>query len=320
MIEFELLGKKYNAIDNCELSIYLNESCNADCCFCIAQMRYEDRAKAFKKSIIRSDAVYFEQLDKILSLIPQFIKSVTITGGEPCLNPRLPIVVAKMKEHGFTRICVTTNGSFLLRKEGNSNLLSVLIENGLTNLVLSRSSENEEINQKIMRFQYEACSNEDIREIIRISSSHGVNLRISGIFLKNGVNDLETLFSYVSHYSKMGCSDFRFRELMDNNESNMCNMEKIEFCAKERVLIHELIASALKDKRFFLKKKIEGKSFFNNYVFDIEGATLVLQEEDSEYVNDQRNNHNCIYGLVVHPNGDLSSSWADGDNVLLKYE
>ena len=319
IVEFDFFNKKYSAIDNCELSVYLNENCNADCNFCIAQLRYKDRKNAFQKAVIKKDDDYFDQLNTILQNIPSFITSATITGGEPCLSSRLAKVVLMLRTHGFKRICLTTNGSFLLRRVNgtNTNLLSLLIDNGLTNLVLSRASHDEAINQSIMNFQYEPCTNGDIAKIVEIASARKINLRISGIFLKCGVCDLDSLYSFVTFYNKIGCRDFRFRELMDSNEVYMCNEEKINFCEKQRIDISQIVKMVEGDARFKLKQIIGGKSFFNNFIYSVSDSTLILQQEDLSYVTSQRANTGCIYGLVVHPNGDLASSWADGQNVML---
>lgn len=57
--QFDMPKKVYG---NCNLSIFVDDYCNADCKFCVAQLRYENKSKIYKKEKIEDDDEYFRRL------------------------------------------------------------------------------------------------------------------------------------------------------------------------------------------------------------------------------------------------------------------
>lgn len=69
-------------------SIYTNY-CNANCSFCVAQLRFENQGQLYKKGRIQSDQEYFKRLSQILEYLRPLNSSISITGGEPTKSRRL---------------------------------------------------------------------------------------------------------------------------------------------------------------------------------------------------------------------------------------
>ena len=90
--DYSLMPFNFNGIDkqiysNVNLSIFVDDYCNADCKFCVAQLRFENRNQTFKKDKIKNDAEYFKRIDEILE------------NNSPTENPVLPLHIAtKQKE------------------------------------------------------------------------------------------------------------------------------------------------------------------------------------------------------------------------------
>lgn len=51
--DFDFDGKRRKVYSNVNLSIFTDDYCNANCKFCVAQLRFENKGKMYKKSPIR---------------------------------------------------------------------------------------------------------------------------------------------------------------------------------------------------------------------------------------------------------------------------
>ena len=82
--------------------------CNKNCTFCGS------------KDIINSQDISYEQLNIIVQeiILQKDLEFLTITGGEPALNPLLPQVVETInKERPDIKVRILTNGLFLTKEE-----------------------------------------------------------------------------------------------------------------------------------------------------------------------------------------------------------
>ena len=61
--DFDFDGKRRKVYSNVNLSIFTDDYCNANCKFCVAQLRFENKGKMYKKSRIASDDEYFSVED-----------------------------------------------------------------------------------------------------------------------------------------------------------------------------------------------------------------------------------------------------------------
>ena len=115
-LSFELFGKPVRVYANANLSIYSAQACNAKCAFCVEELRPASRGTelALQKTVERDDDVYFQNMNMVLRALKPLNPSVSVTGGEPSKDARLPGILRTLAEHGARKRTMTTNGSGLL--------------------------------------------------------------------------------------------------------------------------------------------------------------------------------------------------------------
>lgn len=320
LIDFEFNGKKRKVYNNCNLSIFVDDYCNADCKFCVAQLRYENINKAYLKPKIEDDLEYYKRLDEVLTYIEPLNVSVSITGGEPTVSPRLIKILELIDKHNLRKRTITTNGSYLLNEVNGKKVLDHLIEKKFNHLNISKTHYDEEINKKIMRYKKGYCSNKDLEKIIPYALSKGLRPRLSCLLLKDGIHDINGMSKYIEFYEKMGIDNVIFRELMDYDEKTMCNIEKMDYNVRNKVRLNDVWKVVDKDSRFIPYKNLLGYYYYveiykyNNVVVCSESADLRVQAEE------KNNNQDIVYEMVFHPNGNLCGSWVDNEDILLEYQ
>ena len=320
LIPFVFNEQKRKVYKNCNLSIFVDDYCNADCQFCVAQLRYENIAKAYQKPKIEDDDEYFRRLDEVLTYIEPLNVSVSITGGEPTVSPRLIKILELIDKHNMRKRTITTNGSALLNEVNGKTVLDYLIDYKMDHLNISKTHYDEEINKKIMRYKKGYCSNEDLAKIIPYALSKGLRPRLSCLLLKDGIYDVEGMAKYIEFYEKMGIDNVIFRELMDYDEKTMCNLEKMLYNKVNKVRLNDVWKDVDKDPRFRAYKNLLGYYYyveiykFHDVVVCSESADLKVQTDEKAH------NQDVVYEMVFHPNGNLCGSWVDNEDILLKYE
>lgn len=321
LIDFDFDGVKKKVYGNVNLSIFVDDYCNADCKFCVAQLRYENMAMAYQKPKIEDDEEYYRRLDEILTYIAPLNVSVSITGGEPTLSPRFQKILEIIDKHNIRKRTITTNGSALLKKiDGNKTNLDLLIDYKFDHLNISKAHFDETINQNIMRYHKGYCSNKDLVQIIPYALKHGLRPRLSCLLLKDGIHDVDGMVKYIEYYEKLGIDNIIFRELMDYDENTMCNREKMDYNLRNKVKLNDVWKNIDKDSRFIPYKNLLGYYYYvemydyHNVRICSESADLRVQTKEKE------ENSNVVYEMVFHPNGNLNGSWVDNEDILLKYE
>lgn len=306
--------------DNCNLSIFVDDYCNADCKFCVAQLRYENIGKMYEKPKIEDEEEYFCRLDEVLSKIDPLNVSVSLTGGEPTLSPKLIRILQLLEKHHIRKRTITTNGSSLLDEIEGKKVLDYLIDYHMDHLNISKAHYDENINRQIMKYKKGYCSNEMLKKIIPYALEHGLRPRLSCLLLKDGIHSVEDMVQYISFYEKLGIDNVIFRELMDYDEKSMSNLEKMKYCLRNKVSLNEVWKEIGSDKRFQPYQNLLGyyyyveMYYFNQVVVCSESADLRVQSEEKGTHQD------IVYEMVFHPNGNLCGSWVDNEDVLIPYE
>ena len=319
LIDFNFDGKERKVYHNCNLSIFVDDYCNADCKFCVAQLRYENISKAYEKPKIEDEEEYFRRLDEVLTYIEPLNVSVSITGGEPTVSKKLIRILELIDKHNMRKRTITTNGSALLNVVDGKTILDHLIYRKFDHLNISKTHYDEEINKKIMRYKKGYCSNEDLSKIIPYAKERGLRPRLSCLLLKDGIHDVDGMSKYIEFYEKMGIDNVIFRELMDYDEKVMCNKEKMEYNLKNKVRLNDVWKEVDKDSRFVPFKNLLGYYYYveiynyNDVVVCSESADLKVQTKE------KNNNQDIVYEMVFHPNGNLNGSWVDDEDILLEY-
>jgi len=184
-VEFSLAGTPVRVYANANLSIYSAQTCNAKCAFCVEELRPASRGTELtrQKVVEQNDAVYFEKMARTLRDLKPLNPSVSVTGGEPSKDPRLPTILKTLAEHGARKRTMTTNASGLLDvHEGHTNL-DWLIDTRVQHLNISRAHPECATNAKLMALP-DGLSLENLRHVVARAKDGGINVRLSEGVLK----------------------------------------------------------------------------------------------------------------------------------------
>lgn len=313
---FESGPKK--AYKNLNLSIFVDDECNADCRFCVAQLRYEHRKQLYQKEHIAEDERYLSRLRYVLEKVRPLNPSISITGGEPSISPRLLPIIRMVDELGFRKRTITTNGSGLLRVEEGKTILEHLMERGFDHLNISRVCSDEGKNREIMRYceQGAYCSNEDIGQIARMVRGGGMRIRMSCILLQSAVNRVEKIREYVDFYRQYGIDNFIFRQLMDYDHRAV-NREKIAYCDENKVELNEIWEEMEQDEEIAPYMNLLGYYYYVE-LYDYHGCRVAGESADLEQQYREKSRHpDVVYEMVFHTNGVLSGSWIPTEEILM---
>lgn len=215
--DFDFDGKRRRAYSNVNLSIFTDDYCNANCKFCVAQLRFENKGKMYKKSKIASDDEYLSRLDDILNRLRPLNPSISITGGEPTKSRRLVPILRLIEKYGYRKRTLTTNGSGLFDIVEGKSILQHITDNHFQHLNISKAHFDEEMNKHIMQYENGYCSNDDIARIAIFAKANNLRPRMSCLLLKEGINDMRgiekgfvdrEMFEYKFDYISNALEDY----------------------------------------------------------------------------------------------------------------
>lgn len=310
---------------NFNFSIFIDDFCNATCAFCVAEMRYEEFGKHYEKTkAFKTDNEgYYRRLRETLDMVAHLNPSVSITGGEPTISPRLPEVARILDEYGIRKKVVTTNGTGLfLRFPGEKlNNIDTLVETGFDHVNISRAHYDDNENRRIMA--YKAKNNTGAKQIIRAQeyfAQTDVKTRLSCVLTKNGINTVEAMKDYVKFFQDSGGFDnFIFRELMYHNRRTE-NESIVEWSNRERVLLNDLWPTFDKDSDFEEVTSVLGYYYYVE-IWKLLGSTIASESSNLEQHYIEKDSHkDVVYEVVFHENGNLTSSWIDDEEILSEYK
>ena len=316
---FNFEKKEKKVYSNVNLSIFTDDYCNANCKFCVAQLRFENKGMMYKKSKIVSDEEYFKRLEYVLDYLKPLNPSVSITGGEPTKSKRLIPILELIEKYGYRKRTLTTNGSGLFDVVNGKTILQHITDNHFQHLNISKAHYDEEINKRIMQYEKGYCSNEDIEKIAIFAKANNLRPRMSCLLLKDGISTKEGMIEYLNFFQSIGIDNVIFRETMDYDEDNMSNKEKMEYLEKNKVKLNDIWATIDGDERFTPIRQLLGYYYyvevykFQNVDMVSESANLVKLYEQKEKAKD------TVFEMIFHPNGKLNGSWVDNEDILLDY-
>lgn len=305
---------------NFNFSIFIDDVCNANCKFCVAQLRYEHRSLVFKKGCIKNKKEYLRRLEEILKIVRPLNPSVSITGGEPTISPILTDVLKLVDKYNFRKRTITTNGSGLFNLQDGDTILNNLIKYNWNHLNISRTSYDDELNKKIMRYDLEKeyCSMNDLKKILDVVNKSKLEHRISCLLLKESVNSVKEIKKYVDELSKIGANNFIFRELMDYDHKAV-NKEKIEYCDANKIKLNDIWEDFEKYPELKPYLNIVGYYYYVE-IYKYMNCTIASESANlnQQYVEKEKN-PDMVYEMVFHTNGNLCGGWIDNEEILDKY-
>jgi len=316
---------------NFNFSIFLTDKCNADCKFCVAQLRYEHKNLMYTKNKIIPEGEYMQydeyckykqqyldRLEQVLQIVRPLNPSVSITGGEPTINRELLLDVMKLVDkYDFRKRTLTTNGTYL-----DKELIEQFSKYKLDHLNISiphyqakKAADLMVLNQvKYGKFLL------SLKLLIKDLKEHNISPRISCLLTKEGISTVEGIKKYIDVFHNLSKVDnFIFRQMMQHDKTAN-NQEKIEYCDKNVVYLDDIWKEMDKDEYFTPYLNLIGYYYYveiykhNNITIASEAADLNVQ------YNEKKKNKDLVYEMVFHPNGNLCGSWIDKEDILDKYD
>ncbi|MBL8695706.1 MAG: radical SAM protein [Planctomycetes bacterium] len=311
-------GRERPVYANANLSIYSGQTCNARCAFCVEELRPASRggALAQQRTVEPDDETYFSSLEESLRVLRHLNPSVSVTGGEPSLDPRLPRILRTIAAAGARKRTITTNGSGLLDIREGKTVLDWISECGLAHLNLSRAHPDEERNNQQMGFR-RSLPREELGGIVQRARRAGVRVRLSCILVKEGVSDLEGIERYLEFARSVGVDNVIFRGLMqpDARTADLQN-SVVRYSAAHRVALDPILTEISRHSGFGFRKQITGYYYYVE-VWRHRGVDVVFEEADLAQLEAEKRAHpEVIHELIFHPNAKLASTWQPWDGVL----
>lgn len=317
VVEFELWGRPVRAYANANLSIYSAQTCNAHCRFCVEELRPASRGRelARQKVIERDDDAYFERLEQTLDGLRPLEPSVSITGGEPSLDPRLPDILRMLAAKDARQRTMTTNGSGLLQVRNGRRLLDHMISAGIAHLNISRASPDAETNRRLMVLA-DGLSDDQLREVVRQAREGGTSVRLSCVLLREAIGDMDGMLRYLEFAAALGVDNVIFRQLMQTDRTTVEPNSVVRYSDAQRVLLEPLLDRISNDCRFTFQRQIVGYYYYVE-VWKYFGIDVVFEEADlAQLETARRRDSDLIHELVFHPSGRLASTWHPWDGIL----
>lgn len=213
------------------IRVAISAFCNFNCVYCNGHNSrkpgkpgaMEDfRRKSLKHGVISTK----ETIEIINTLRLAGFDGVTLTGGEPLLNPEWDKIVNASKEMGMSRICVTTNGMLLntyLKK-------NKYFPRGLTLLAISLDTINSDRFKTITGY-------DKLKEIIKSVKTIRKNnpkliIRANKVVMQS---DMKFLLKYLKFCEKIGFNEVKLLSLIlkDNKDK--------KFFEKEFVFVSDIL-------------------------------------------------------------------------------
>ena len=188
-------GNGYLPKDDGKLWLYVNltDICNGRCPFCINPCR--------KSGVNPFDIQRFR---KCLNRIREHVYGVSVTGGEPMLDPELLDAVADVvvRECGHDQeMDIVTNGTGFQRVKDLRHLTD------LYSIHLSRHRLTDEENDRL--FGFPSVSWEELRETISSLKDPGAVV-LNCVLMRGGIDSLENISAYLEKAISVGVRNVSF--------------------------------------------------------------------------------------------------------------
>jgi cyclic pyranopterin phosphate synthase len=316
-VALRLWGQRLKIYANANLSIYSAQSCNASCPFCVEELRPASRGRALstQKHVETDDGRYFAALSQTLDALRPLAPSVSVTGGEPSIDPRLPRILRTLQTHGARRRTVTTNGSGLLEPREDRLVLDWILATGVQHLNISRAHPDQGHNARLMGYLEGLCPL-GLREVVTRAKRGGTRVRLSCVLLRDGVQSFGQLLEYLAFARELGADNVIFRQLMHLDARAVRRNHVVAYSERKRVDMLPLLEQVGRDPRFQFKRQVMGYYYYVE-VWRYRDMDVVFEGADLAQLDATRRHANgVLHELVFHPDARLTSTWQPWDGVL----
>lgn len=331
-VDVDLWGATRHVYANANLSIYSAQACNGGCGFCVEKLRPAARgvALAAQRVIEPNDGRYFVALGLVLQALRPLDPSVSLTGGEPSLDSRLPRLLRLLRDLGARKRTITTNGSGLLAVREGSTVLEWITRTGLLHLNLSRAHPDDTQNARLMRLDA-APDRQALAEIVGRARRGGTRPRLSCVLLRNGVTDLAGVLDYLGFAETLGADNVVFRRLMTAGHgpraarppasqarppAPLSSPDVLTYSDRQRVPLRPILRQLRSRPGFAFQKRVRGY-YYEVEVWRWRGIDVVFEEASLTWLEQSRRRWpDLVFELVFHPSAVLCSTWQPWDGVL----
>ena len=205
-----------------DLRISVTDRCNFRCTYCMPK----DVFNSDYEFLHRDDLLSFEELTRITNVFAKLgIKKIRITGGEPLLRNKIPVLIEQLSRiDGIEDISLTTNGVLLTR-----NMAQQLKNAGLRRITISLDALDDETFKTISDISFNV---DKVLCAIDIAEEVGLSPIKINMVVKKGIND-HAILPMAKYFYGSG-KILRFIEFMDVGSTNRWQMDDV-FSAKEIV-------------------------------------------------------------------------------------
>jgi cyclic pyranopterin phosphate synthase len=314
---FDLWGRPVRVYANANLSVYSAQSCNARCPFCVEELRPAARGTelALQKAIESDDRVYFARLERVLEALRPLDPSVSVTGGEPSIDPRLPAVLRLLADHDARKRTMTTNGSGLLDVREGRAVIDWVTATGVRHLNVSRAHPDQDRNAHLMLLR-DGLTVAQLREVVTRARAGGTRVRLSCVLLRGEIDDLEGVRRYLDFAAGLGVDNVIFRQLMKTDPAAVVRNHVVRYSDARRAALEPVLDAVSADGCFQFQRQIVGYYYYVE-VWRHGEMDVVFEEADLARLEwAKRDDPGLIHELIFHPNGYLASTWQPWDGIL----
>jgi molybdenum cofactor biosynthesis enzyme MoaA len=317
VVEFALWGRPVRVYANANLSVYSAQGCNARCPFCVEELRPASRGTelALQKTVEIDDRLYFERLDRALEALRPLDPSVSVTGGEPSLDPRLPAILRLLAGHRARKRTLTTNGTGLLHVREGRSVIDWITRSGVRHLNISRAHPDQDANARLMVLR-DGLTVEQLRRVVEAARAGGTRVRLSCVLVRGSIDDFDGVLRYLDFAAELGADNVIFRQLMKTDPATAAENFVVRFSDARRVRLEPILDEIGGDGRFVFRRQIIGYYYYVE-VWRYGDMDVVFEEADLARLEAvKRSQPGVIHELVFHPNARLCSTWQPWDGIL----
>lgn len=316
-ITLDLWGRLSTIYANANFSIYSAQTCNARCGFCVEELRPASRGAALvqQRTVEADDGKYFAALEATLEALRPLGPTISITGGEPSKDPRLPEILALTAKFPSKRRSLTTNGSGLLDVRGARSIIDHIVDARIEHLNISRAHPDHERNAKLMVL-HEGLSLAQLREVVARAAAHCCRVRLSCVLVDGAIDSLAKIREYLEFARSVGVGNVIFRQLMHVDRDTVADNFVVKFSDRRRTRLEPLLDQISEDPEFSFTKQIVGYYYYVE-VWRYADIDVVFEEADlAQLERTKQSMPGVVHELIFHPNAKLASTWQPWDGVL----
>ncbi|WP_255215961.1 radical SAM protein [Pseudenhygromyxa sp. WMMC2535] len=312
-----LWGQPTQIYANANFSIYSAQTCNARCRFCVEELRPASRGRALEqqRSVEADDERYFAALDASLAALRPLAPTISITGGEPSKDPRLPRILEHAARFPSKRRSLTTNASGLLDHRAGARIIDHVVAGGVEHLNISRAHPSHERNASLMVFR-DGLSVAQLREVVTIARAGDCRVRLSCVLIEGAVDSLAKIVEYLDFAASLGVDNVIFRQLMHIDRDTVADNFVVRFSERKRAQLEPLLDQISESPEFAFQRQIVGYYYYVE-VWRWQGIDVVFEEADlAQLERSKASMPGVVHELIFHPNARLAATWQPWDGEL----